>query len=243
MPKLAQKEKMAGFALVTGAALPMGEAIAYALAADGYDVALPYGNDRELAKIQTLCESIQKDFSVKAVAIFTNIYQAQMCEALVQSAKDIFGMPPAVLVNAHIFSPRKPFAEETPENLAEAVEKNVYSVMDMSRYVLPDMQEQCFGTIINLITTEAFGVFEAETATASSCMRAIAGFSKMLALDYGPRNVRVNCIAVSLDEDAEQTPLGAKAAPEDVARLCAYMVESPMMTAQVVQYDGGQARM
>jgi len=242
MPKLAKNEKMAGFALVTGAELPMGEAIAYRLASEGYDIALPYCEEN-IGQIQRLCESIHTDFGTKACAICADIKQVEMCELLVQKAKEAFGAPPAVLVNAHICSPRKPFAEETPEDLKAAVNDNVFSVMDMTRYVLPDMQEQGFGAIINLITTEAFGVFEATTATASSCMRAIAGFTKMIALDYGPRNVRANCIAVSLDEDAGQTPLGKKAEPEDVAQLCAYMVESPMMTAQVVQYDGGQARM
>ena len=76
-----------------------------------------------------------------------------------------------------------------------------------------------------------------------------------LAKELGPSGIRVNCVAPgviltdmcaqvdpeTLEELAQETPLGRNGTPEDVAKAMAFLAEADFITGNVLNVDGGFA--
>ena len=79
--------------------------------------------------------------------------------------------------------------------------------------------------------------------------------TKALAKELGPSGIRVNCVAPgviltdmcaqvdpeTLEELAQETPLGRNGTPEDVAKAMAFLAEADFITGNVLNVDGGFA--
>ncbi len=125
------------------------------------------------------------------------------------------------------------------------------------KHVLPAMMEQGSGSIINMSSLS--GLFGTPRHAAHAATKAgIAGLTKQIAVDYGPRGIRCNAIAPSFivygpgqRRTASQTrahppegiPLGRHCTPEDTANLALFLAsdDSSFISGQVIRVDGGRS--
>ncbi len=132
-------------AIITGGGRGIGRAIAIAYASEGARVVIAARSSTQLDEVAT--EIIARDGEVLAVS--TDLRVRPEVENLVQQTVDKFGQIDILVNNAGI-NPRGPFLESTDEEWEQGWQINVMGVVHCCRAVLPIMQQQGSGNIINV---------------------------------------------------------------------------------------------
>ena len=153
--------------------------------------------------------------------------------------------------------------ETTMEQFRDGLELNLFSAVRMTVMVLPHMKEQGWGRIINISS-----IYGREHGGSIDYMTGKAGliaFSKHLALQLAPINVRVNCIApgsidfpgsswdrfqqnnppeVVAEFIARNLPAGKFGWPEPVGETVAFLASdrADLITGACINVDGGQSK-
>jgi pteridine reductase len=232
-------------ALVTGAGVRLGRAIAVGLGARGARVAVHYnsaaaGGDETAAIIRAAggeARTFGADLSDPAAAT-----------ALVNTVADAFGGLD-VLINSAGIMERHPVAEVTPAIWDKTFAINLRAQFFTSQAAAARMPEQG-GVIVNMADLAAF---EAWTAYVAHCVSkaGVVALTRALAHALAPR-VRVNAVApgaVLLPEGFDKTftdrlifttPLKHLGSPDDVVRTVIFLIESDYITGETVIVDGGR---
>ena len=243
--------------LVTGASRGIGAAIATAFAKEGAVVAVNYlQNDAAAGATVDRCIAAGGD----AWAVKADVTDAQAVQTMVDEVLLEAGKIDVVVNNAfrpYRFDPdtRRRFAELDWTAYRDQFDGAVQGACNVCLAVLPHMRERASGSIINISSdlVEQPVVPYHDYATAKA---ALTGFSRQLAADLGPSNIRVNCVAPGLvwptdasagtresirEQIASQTPLRRIATPEDVTGPVLFLASdwSRFMTGQVLFVDGG----
>ena len=228
-------------ALVTGASRGIGAAIARALAADGWIVAVNYLNSAE--KALALADEIG------GTAICADISKPEETAQMVQVLGEI-----DLLINNAGISKFGLLSDMTDEDWESIFSINISGAKNCCRAVIPQMISRKSGNIINI--SSVWGVLGASCEVAYSASKAaVIGMTKALAKELGPSGIRVNCICpgvietdmlsiFSTKEKAElsdNTALGRIGRPEDAANLAAFLAseKSSFITGQIIGVDGG----
>ena len=132
-------------AIITGGGRGIGRAIAIAYASEGARVVIAARSSTQLDEVAT--EIIARDGEVLAES--TDLRVRPEVENLVQQTVDKFGQIDILVNNAGI-NPRGPFLESTDEEWEQGWQINVMGVVHCCRAVLPIMQQQGSGNIINV---------------------------------------------------------------------------------------------
>jgi NAD(P)-dependent dehydrogenase (short-subunit alcohol dehydrogenase family) len=177
--------------LLTGPAKGMGAAVSRAFAAEGCMLALL---GRDTAAIALVAEEITGQGG-KAIVIRCDMTDAAQCESAAKKAKDTFGRIDILVNVAGGSGPiGKSGAETTPEEFDEIVTLNMNGCFHTIRAVLPTMMEQRYGKIVNVGGT--FGMRGRAGRLAYSASKwGLRGITKSFALEAGPYNINVNCVA------------------------------------------------
>jgi NAD(P)-dependent dehydrogenase (short-subunit alcohol dehydrogenase family) len=178
--------------LITGPAKGMGAAITHAFAAEGCRLALL---GRDTAAIAPVAEGV-KAGGHQAIVIPCDLTAARQCDAAVQAAKDAFGGRIDILVNVAGGSGPigKTGVETTPEEFDDIVTLNVNGCFHTMRAALPTMIAQRYGKVVNVGGT--FGMRGRAGRVAYSASKwGLRGLTKSFALEVGPHNINVNCVA------------------------------------------------
>ncbi len=241
-----------GFALVTGASRGIGHAIALQLADDGYDIGFCYRQNVEAAREveRTIHKLGQRVFHQPCnVADFTAV------QAFVTTCQENLG-DLEVLVNCAGIVRDNPLLLMKEEDWNAVLETNLNSVFYFCRSVIFDFMKRKRGIIVNI--SSVAGVYGSATQSNYSAAKAgIIGFSKALAKELAPYNIRVNVVApgyivtdmtANLDEKIKKKALDAIPVrkfgePHDVANLVSFLVSdrAQYIIGQTVQVDGGIA--
>src|SRR5439155_2511470 len=205
-------------AVVTGAALGIGEAVAIALARFGADVAVC---DRDEVNLKGTVEEIEAAGRA-AVSGVLDVRDGDAVREFVTGVGERFGRVD-VLVNNAGGGFQAGFLDVNDKGQAALVDENFSSVTSFVRAAVPLMTRG--GSIVNLTSIEAhragpgFAVYSAMKA-------AVASLTKTLALELGERGIRVNCVAPDviptpglggLLGDEPRTPLPRIGSVDDVA--------------------------
>jgi 3-oxoacyl-[acyl-carrier protein] reductase len=227
-------------ALVTGAAVGIGEAIALAYARFGASLALC---DRDLAGMEATAEEA-RGLGARVVTGALDVRDPDAVAAFVDTvAEDLDGRVD-VLVNNAGGGFAAPFLDVSPKGQDALVRENFTSVATFVRDTVPLMPEG--GSIINVTSIEAhragpgFAVYSAMKA-------AVANLTKSLALELGARRIRVNCIAPDviptpgIGEVEARTPLTRAGHVDDVAGAAVFLAGelSAFVTGTTIHVDGG----
>lgn len=192
----------------------------------------------------------------KTKHIFINADVSQMIDAIhvVNETIKKFKRVDILVNNAGIF-PSVPFADMTSEQWDQVMNVNLKGVFNFTKAVLPQMQKQNSGKIVNIASIAAFVGFQGLTHYCTT-KAGITGFTRALALEVAPNNIRVNAIAPGMIETpgvmstinadalkgfAQQVPLKRAGQPKDIANAVAYLAsdESDYVTGQTIIVDGG----
>jgi 3-oxoacyl-[acyl-carrier protein] reductase len=179
--------------LITGPAKGMGAAITHAFAAEGCKLALM---GRDTAAIAPVADEVVKASGSEAIVIPCDLTDAGQCDAAVQTAKDAFGGRIDILVNVAGGSGPigKTGVQTTPDEFDDIITLNVNGCFHSMRAALPTMIEQRYGKVVNVGGT--FGMRGRAGRVAYSASKwGLRGLTKSFALEVGPHNINVNCVA------------------------------------------------
>lgn len=179
-------------AMITGPAKGMGAAISAAFAAEGAALAL-LGRDR--AAIEPVATMI-KAGGGQAIIVPCDLTVPQQCVDAAEKTKAAFGGRIDILVNVAGGSGPigKTGVETTPEEFDDIITLNMNGCFHTMRAVLPAMMAQRYGKVVNVGGT--FGLRGRAGRMAYSASKwGLRGITKSFALEVGPYNINVNCVA------------------------------------------------
>jgi len=229
-------------AIVTGGARGIGEAITRKLHSLGYNVLVNYNTSEERAT------KLKEELGVEIYKADVSDYN--QVKDMVDYCVENFGKIDLLVNNAGISS-IKPFLDINEDEWDRLIAVNLKSVYNCSKNVLEYMLNRKEGCIINI--SSMWGMVGASCEVHYSTSKAgIIGFTKALAKEFGPSNIRVNCISpgviasdmnnnVDLDELIEETPLGIIGQGNDVAEMVAFLDsdKARFITGQNFAVNGG----
>jgi NAD(P)-dependent dehydrogenase (short-subunit alcohol dehydrogenase family) len=184
-------------ALITGPAKGMGAAVSRAFAAEGCRVALI---GRDIAAIKPVAQDI-RDTGGEAIIAACDVTDAIQCTKAAAAAQSAFGGRIDILVNVAGGSGPvgKSGIETTPEEFRAIVDLNMTGCFNTIRAALPIMIAQRYGKIVNVGGT--FGMRGRAGRMAYSASKwGLRGITKSFALEAGPHNINVNCVAPGMVE-------------------------------------------
>ena len=198
--------------LVTGPAKGMGAAITLAFAREGTRLALA---GRDTGAIEAVA-SEAREHGAEAIVLRCDVTDTQACADAVQAAETSFGRLDVLVNVAGGSGPiGKTGWETTRAEFDEIATLNMTGCFNTMRAALPGMVARRYGKIVNVGGT--FGVRGRAGRMAYSASKwGLRGITKSMALEAGPHNVNINCVAPGMVDGPR---FRGKVAPEMAARL------------------------
>jgi 2-hydroxycyclohexanecarboxyl-CoA dehydrogenase len=242
-------------AIVTGGGSGIGRAIAERLGSDGLAVAI-FDRDGEAA--EAAAAKIRAAGATAAGLTVDVADRARIAEAVAEVRAELGS--PTVLVNNAGIEGFEPFLEITIERWNQLLEVNLTGTFNCCQAVVPEMIAAGWGRIINISSSSAQGGQPLMTHYVAS-KAGVIGFTKALALEFGPRGITVNTIppgfidtpmlraaeeggrlGEGVEFHAARTPVRRAGQPADIAAACSFLVrdESGYITGQVIGVNGGR---
>jgi 3-oxoacyl-[acyl-carrier protein] reductase len=229
-------------AVVTGAAVGIGAAIAGAFARFGAHVAIC---DRDTGHLEDVAGDARSE-GRKVVTGALDVRDTEQVERFVADAAAELGHID-ILVNNAGGGFHANFLEVNAKGQDALVRENFTSVTNFVRAAVPHMPSTTGGSIINLTSIEAHRAAPG-FAIYAAMKSAVTSLTRSLALELGPRLIRVNCIAPDViptpgigDDFGVRTPLPVKGHVDDCAGAAIYLAGdlSRFVTGSTIHVDGG----
>ena len=235
-------------AIVTGASRGIGRAIAFALAAEGANVAVNYASSSEAAE-QVVTKIAE--MGANAVALRADVSKADEVNVLIKAVADKWGRVDILVNNAGITRDNL-LLRMKPEDWQAVIDLNLTGIFLCTRAASKMMLKQRSGRIIN-IASVAGQMGNPGQANYSAAKAGVIGFTKTVAKELASRGITVNAVApgfiatdmteeLSADEILKYIPLGRYGQPEEVAGMVRFLAADPAaayITGQVFNVDGG----
>lgn len=237
--------------LVTGASRGLGAAVAAELGATGNRVAVNYFRGADAAG--QLCDRIRASGG-EARAFQADVRQESEVDRMITEIEVAFGAVEVLVVNATGPQPLLSIEEQTWESYLDQLEFFVKSPLLLLKRVLPGMKAGGFGRIIQ-IGSEVVELGNARFANYVAAKGAQLGLTRSWARELGPTGITVNLVAPGwipverhagaaqeeLDAYTLGVPLGYQGAPEDVAKMVAFLAGdgAGFITGQKFAVNGG----
>lgn len=229
-------------ALVTGAAQGIGRASALALAAFGADLAVC---DRDAEGLEECAHEIEARGQA-AVTGLLDVRDADAVRSWVEGSVATRFEHVHTLVNNAGGGFFSPFVDVSAKGEDALIRENFTSVTTFVRATVP-MMDGAGGSIVNVTSIEAHRAGPGY-AVYSAMKAAVASLTTSLALELGPRMIRVNCVAPDviptpgIGEVPVKTPLPRAGHVDDIAGAVVYLASpalSGFVTGTTLHVDGG----
>ncbi len=242
-------------ALITGSSRGIGKAIAEEMAEQGAKVVIS-------SRKQDACEAVAAEINTKygagtAIAVAANISSKDALQHLVDETRRAFGKVTALVCNAAsnpYYGPSEGIADE---QFRKIMDNNILSNHWLIHMVAPEMLERGEGSIT--IISSICGL-KGSTVIGAYCISKAADMqmARNLADEFGPKGVRVNCIAPglirtdfaralwenpdTLARSTARSPLRRIGEPEEIAGAAVFLASraGAFTTGQTLVIDGGQ---
>lgn len=245
-------------AIITGAGSGLGRAAAVLFAREGAKVVV--AANREKDGEQTV--KLIKEGGGDAILVRVDVTNSPDVEKAVKAAVHKYGKLDIMFNNAGTPGPGKLIADITEEEWNRVISVNLTGVFLGTKYAIPEMLKGGGGVIINV--SSVAGVSPRRyTGAYSTAKSGVIQLTKVTALEYARKNIRVNCIlpgpidtpfftkvaggdpekiAIFKEMVRNEVPLGRFAQPEEIARVALFLAsdEASYITGAAFAADGGQ---
>jgi 3-oxoacyl-[acyl-carrier protein] reductase len=180
------------------------------------------------------------------------VADSDQVKAAVEATVAAFGRIDCVINNAGIIRDRM-FHKMTDDEWHAVINVNLNGVYNVCKFIIPMMREQQSGSIVNIASTSLMG--NPGQANYAATKAALQGFTRTLAKENGPKNVRVNVIApghiltdmmLTVGEErlkaaASYLPMRRLGQPEEIASVAAFLCseDASWVTGQTIYVAGG----
>jgi NAD(P)-dependent dehydrogenase (short-subunit alcohol dehydrogenase family) len=239
-------------AVITGSSRGIGRAAAEVMASLGAKVVVS-------SRKQDACKAVVaaiRDAGGEATAIPCNISRKEEVAALIEGALRQWGRIDTLVCNAAVNPYFGPLAKIPDEAFEKIMNSNVKSNLWLCNLALPLMAERGGG---NAIIVASIGGLRGSTMLGAYGISKAADFqlARSLALEWGPKNIRVNCVAPGLvktdfaralwEDEARlkpllgTTPLRRIGEPDDIGGIVAFLASraAAFITGTIIVADGG----
>lgn len=240
-------------AVITGSSRGIGRAIAEMYAKAGAKVVV---SSRTAEACEPVAEAIRADGG-EALVVPCNVSRREEVEGLVEKTLAEWGQIDVLVCNAAINPVYGPLSNLDDEAFAKIMTANVLSPLQLCNLVLPGMAKRGGGNVVILSSISgltgnavigAYGISKA----------ADASLARNLAVEWGPKGIRVNAIAPGLIKTdfaralwenpeylakvEQQNPLRRIGQPDDIAGTALFLATdaSAYITGQTIVADGGE---
>lgn len=241
-------------AVITGSSRGIGRAIAERLAEHGAKVAI---SSRKLDACREVADAINARHGAgRAIAVAANISSKDALRALVDEATAKLGPIDVLVCNAASNPYYGPMAGISDEQFRKVLDNNILSNHWLIQMVAAGMCERRRGSIV---IVSSIGGLRGSGILGAYCISKAADLqlARNLALEFGPHDVRVNCIAPGLirtdfaralwedpkllAERSATTPLRRIGEPDEIAGAAVFLASpaSSFVTGQTIVIDGG----
>lgn len=240
-------------AIVTGSSRGIGRAIAETFARAGAKVVVSSRSEEACAPV---VEAIRAEGG-EARVIPCHIGHKEALENLVAETVNAWGRVDILVCNAAINPVYGPMSSLSDDAFDKIMATNVRSTFQLCNFALPHMEAQGGGAVV--ILSSIAGIRGNTVIGAYGMSKAAeAALARNLAVEWGPKNIRVNALAPGLIktdfaralwEDPErlaqvedQTPLRRIGKPEEIAGTALFLASdaSAYVTGQTIVADGGE---
>jgi len=241
-------------AIVTGSSRGIGRAIAEALAQQGARVVI---SSRKAEACQEVADAINAEHGQgRAIVVPASISSKEALQELVDETRRQLGRIDVLVCNAASNPYYGPMAGISDEQFRKILDNNVIANHWLIQMVAPEMLERGEGSII---IVSSIGGLKASGVLGAYNISKAADFqlARNLAAEFGPRQVRVNCIAPGLIRTdfaralwenpqtlaavTMHTPMQRIGEPHEIAGAAVFLASpaSTFMTGQAIVVDGG----
>lgn len=240
-------------AVITGASKGIGRAIAERMAEHGAKVVI---SSRKLDACEEVAKGI-RERGGEAVATACHIGRKEELQALVDSTKARWGAIDILVCNAAVNPFFGPAAEMPDEAYDRIMNSNVRSNFWLCNMVVPDMAARGGGSVI---IVSSIGGFQGSDRLGVYCISKAADIqlARNLAVEWGDKNIRANCIAPGLiktdfakalwdnpeilRKTVQFTPMHRIGEPDEIAGAAVFLASpaGSYMTGQTMVIDGGR---
>ena len=241
-------------AVITGSTRGIGLAIAERMAEHGAKVVIS-------SRKADVCEQVAKAINAKhgagtAAAVAANISSKENLQNLVDEANGIYGQIDVLVCNAASNPYYGPLAGISDDQFRKILDNNIVANNWLISMVVPQMIARKDGSIIII---SSIGGLKGSTILGAYAISKAADMqlARNLACEYGPHNVRVNCIAPgliktdfakalwdnpdNLKASTARSPLLRIGIPDEIAGAAVFLGSAAgnFMTGQTMVIDGG----
>src|SRR5437588_1584647 len=239
-------------ALVTGGSRGLGLEIAQAFGVAGATVVITARRQQWLSE----AEHLLKDQGIAVYALTCDVADSSSVEQAVLQTLAACGKIDILVNNAGLTWGAP--AEQMPlDRWHQVIEANITGTFLMSQAVGRHMLERKKGAIVNVASIAGLGGGQLNTVGYNASKAAVINLTRALAVEWGPRNIRVNCIAPgmfktrmteAIIERAEAiynatTPMGRIGKPGEIAPTVLFLASegASYITGKVIPIDGGRS--
>lgn len=238
--------------LVTGASRGIGASIAIELAKNGYPVIINYSNSEEAA--HEVVSAIKAEGG-KAIALKADVADLSSVKTTIATGEKELGPITSLIHCAAPNAIPQKFSEITWEYMEKHFNTQVKGAYNCVKELLPAMEEHKTGSIIFIGSIFAEGIPPIKQAAYSTSKAALGALARTLAVEYGPKGIRVNIIAPGMTETdmianlperskmmaKMQTPLRKLGDPQDIADIALFLTseKATHITGQTIKVCGG----
>lgn len=248
--------------IITGAAMGLGLAAAKELAKNGANLLLVDYNEKGLTEAK---DEISKQYpNVKIVRVVADVSNEEEVKNYVGETVKSFGRIDGLYNNAGIEGRQARMADYDVAIFKKVIDINLMGVYYAMRHVIPVMQEQKYGRIVNVASVGGIrGVINQTPYVASK--HAVSGMTKTAALEYARDGIITNAIApgailtpmvehsfqqvnpndpkAAETEYAKSNPTKRLGQPEEVAKVVAFLLseDCSYVNGQTIVIDGGES--
>jgi 3-oxoacyl-[acyl-carrier protein] reductase len=238
------------YAVITGGSKGIGRSIALTLAGEGVNVAICARGEEALEKAKK--ELLKK--GVKVIALTCDVGNTQQLDAFLDQVKDQFGTVDILVNNVSALSLGDDYS-----NWETSINVDLLGSVRGTRKVIPWMLEAGSGNI--LFISSGSGLEAGSPPAYAAVKAAIISYSKTIAIQLAPKNIRVNTLAPGSVEFPgglweftktenppfykkilDMIPSGRLGTPDEVGKVATFMVSpcASWVVGTCLAVDGGQ---